>query len=108
MRQDARLLPMAARVGNEAAVRWLMSQEELMDPDLGIPTDGRSALCCAAFGGHAEIVKLLLATGRVHADRKDKYGRSVIPWATTGEVTRIFLDAGADPNGQDHDSRTPL
>jgi ankyrin repeat protein len=108
IREDAALLPMAARVGNEAAVRWLIDQEGLIDPDRVIPADGRSALCCAALAGHSEILKLLLSTYKVDVCRKDTRGRSIISWAGTGEITRILLDAGANPNDQDCDGRSPL
>ncbi|KAL4755848.1 Pfs, NACHT and Ankyrin domain protein [Aspergillus foveolatus] len=108
LREDATLLPMAARIGNKAAVRWLISLEDLIDPDRAMPADGRSALCCAAFGGHGDVVRLLLETGRVDTGRKDNHGRSVLSWATTRETTQVLLDAGADPNERDHEGRTPL
>ncbi|KAL3429980.1 ankyrin repeat-containing domain protein [Aspergillus tetrazonus] len=108
LHEDATLLPMAARIGNKAAVRWLISREDLIDPDRTMPADGRSALCCAAFRGHGDVVRLLLETGSVDTGRKDNHGRSVLSWATTREANQVLLDAGADPNERDHEGRTPL
>ena len=60
----------AAIIGNLTIAQLLLKE----GADIGIrDTEGRTPLSHAAKNGHEAIVKLLLDTGKVDANLKDKY-----------------------------------
>ena len=58
------------------------------------------------------MVKLLLNTGKVDADSKDKYGRTPLTWAAyngQGAVSKLLLDTGnIEADSKDNGGWTPL
>ena len=76
--------------------------------------DGRTPMLYAARGGHEAVVKLLLETGKVDANSKDKYygGRMPLLWAAdSGQeaVVKLLLKTGkVDADSKDKYSETPL
>src|SRR4051794_41944959 len=66
----------------------------------------------AARDRHEAIIKILLDTGKVDVDSKDKDGRTPLSWAAEkgheAEV-KMLLDTGkVDVDWKDEDGRTPL
>lgn len=75
--------------------------------------DGRTLLIAASSKGQADVVRLLLATGRVNADLKDsEFGRTPLSWAAANgreAVVQLLLDTDkADADAKDNNGRTPL
>ncbi|OCL09099.1 ankyrin, partial [Glonium stellatum] len=91
----------------------LLFEIDRLDTDLD---DKRSQtlLSQAAGDGHEAMVKLLLTTGRVDVDSKDKdYGRTPLSWAAENgheAVVKLLLATGrVDVESKDKDyGRTPL
>jgi ankyrin repeat protein len=54
------------------------------DPNVQSSQQGVSALMCAAYFGHLEIVKALVAKG-ARLDMKDRNGGGAVDWAVAGE-----------------------
>ena len=74
---------------------------------------GRTPLSLAASYEHEAVVKLLLATGKVDVDSKDKNGsRTPLSYAAEngheGIVKLLLAIDGVDVNSMDNDGRTPL
>ncbi|KAF2175472.1 hypothetical protein K469DRAFT_533281, partial [Zopfia rhizophila CBS 207.26] len=78
---------------------------------------GRTPLSWAAGGGHEAVVKLLLETGKVEVDSKDrKSGQTPLSWAAEGgheAVVKLLLETGkveVDSKGgkSGYYGRTPL
>jgi hypothetical protein len=69
-------------------------------------------VCLGAAERHEAVVKLLLITGKVDADSKDKDGRSPLSWAPENgheAVVKLLLNRGkVDVNSKDKDGRSPL
>ncbi|KAH8714095.1 ankyrin repeat-containing domain protein [Phaeosphaeriaceae sp. PMI808] len=71
----------------------------------------RTPLSRAAENGHEEIIKLLLATGKVDIDAKNRYGMTPLSWAVENgheAVIKLLLVQGAQANSKDNIKRTPL
>lgn len=69
------------------------------------------SLLQAARGGHAEVVKGLLAGGRADVNSRDERGNTpLIEAARAGhdDVVRALLIARADPNAKNDDGQTAL
>ncbi|KFZ00561.1 hypothetical protein V500_01008 [Pseudogymnoascus sp. VKM F-4518 (FW-2643)] len=66
----------------------------------------------APLNEHEAVVKLLLITGKVDADSKDKDGRTPLSWAAENgheAVVKLLLNRGkVDVNSKDKRRRTPL
>jgi ankyrin repeat protein len=71
---------------------------------------GVSALHWAAYGGSAEVVRLLIEKG-LGVNAKTKAGWTPLHWAVTGgsvEAARLLIDKGADIDAGSFDDQTPL
>ncbi len=103
-------LHQAARLGDLSAVRAHLYS--------GTPVDlnyhgGPTALHCAAYRGHAEVVNALLEAGADPNARESAVGSyTPLHYATRSgqvEVVRVLLEYGADPNLTERGFRkTPL
>ncbi len=89
-------LGQAALEGDLATVRQAIEQGvDGNAPD----AQGRTALQLAAYGGHTDVVRELLAKSTI--DHQDNAGRTALMYAASGpnqETVAVLLDAGADPN----------
>ena len=89
---------------------WFPIYWEIEEPYKGKPQ--MNALRLAAFNGHEAVVQLLLATGQVDADSKDRGGRTPLWWAAGRgheAVVRLLLATGqVDADSKDREGQTPL
>ncbi|OXV06823.1 hypothetical protein Egran_05410, partial [Elaphomyces granulatus] len=84
--------------------------QEGVAPDLK-NIHGITPLWRAAAGGHAAVVKALLATGAVDVNYQNIDGRTPLFWAAAIGYTRVvqlLLDKGAHVHYKDIDGRTPI
>lgn len=76
---------------------------------LQIPAEVFQAAC---KGGHLEVVKRLLTTGKVDIDIKDNNSRTPLSWAAKQgheAIVKLLLATGkVDVDAKDHNGRTPL
>lgn len=99
------LLTGACGSGNPISVRLLLDRGVSPHP-VGGPPDNPDAipLTCAARSGSVECVRLLLDAGANVHERtvsNDEYpGHTIIEYATSAEIVRILVAAGADVNAQ--------
>ncbi|KAM6986089.1 uncharacterized protein ankrd50l [Aplochiton taeniatus] len=73
-------------------------------------SEGWTALRSAAWGGHADAVRLLLDAG-AEVDGCDAEGRTALraaAWGGHEEILRTLLDYGAQVDRADREGRTPL
>jgi ankyrin repeat protein len=107
----------ACQFGRTAAVEFLLNHGIPLDAEL--PHDGQSGLHWAAFGGHPDAVRLLLARGASATRRERTYNGTPLDWAIYAwgnrgdltatdaenfyEVVSLLAGAGAslDPNWLD-------
>ena len=72
----------------------------------------RNLLSWAAQGGHEAIVRLLLETGKIDIDSKDKLGQTPLWWAVQEgheAVVKLLLETGkVDVDSKDKFGQTPL
>jgi ankyrin repeat protein len=57
------------------------------------------------------VIKLLLETGKVDVDSKDKGGRAPLAWAARNgheAAVKLLLEKGVDVESKDQWGRTPL
>ena len=93
------------------SIKCLLEQTEdwyVWDTDLLPPFSG---LHWASFFGIVEIVAALIEMGCYDIDAADFGGRTPLAWASRnghGEVVKILLEGGADPNKLCDSGRTPL
>ncbi len=76
-------------------------------------TDGSTALHCAAWKGHREVVAFLIEMGAdVHAhNRNDHWGTTPLhaaAHANQSAIVQLLINAGADVNAKDMNGTTPL
>ena len=111
MPDPAKLFIKAAKSGDIASVQALLAG------DAGLlaarDADGSTALHCAAWKGHPEVVAHLLAVGAdVHAhNANDHWGTTALHAAAHANhrpIVQALIDAGADVNARDPQGRTPL
>ncbi|KAK6542310.1 hypothetical protein TWF694_006270 [Orbilia ellipsospora] len=106
---DWPLLYLASEAGQFLVVQYLLSQK-FHSPNTRGEDKERSPLIIATIQGHAEILKLLLASGGdPDTDGKDR--RTPLHEAVEKgymEVCRNLINAKADVNARDIQRRTPL
>ena len=111
MAEPAKEFIKASKTGNLAKLRALFESDENL---LGVrDSDGSTALHCATWKGHLDIVAFLLDAGAdVHAHNSNEH------WGTTplhaaahanqAGIAELLIDAGADVNAKDLNGRSPL
>src|SRR5918994_2411040 len=111
MAEPAKEFIKASKTGNLAKLRALFESDENL---LGVrDSDGSTALHCATWKGHLDIVAFLLDAGAdVHAHNSNEH------WGTTplhaaahanqSGIAELLIDAGADVNAKDLNGRSPL
>ena len=106
-------LHLAAYFGVNNAVQLLIGSNCLDSKD----SYGRTPLLWAAIRGHDTVVQLLLATGQVDIDSKDKgvatpwEGRTPLLYASRSghkAIVQLLLEKGADIEAKDCNGQTPL
>ncbi|KAK1169625.1 ankyrin repeat domain-containing protein 50 [Acipenser oxyrinchus oxyrinchus] len=105
---------LAARQGHARVLQCLLAwaQWEERAPHLVNHADreGWTALRSAAWGGHAEAVRILLEAG-AEVDGSDSEGRTALraaAWGGHEEILCTLLDYGAQVDQPDREGRTPL
>jgi ankyrin repeat protein len=110
-RNGRTVLHNAASKGTKELVDFLLSK--------GVQADIKNnqqetALMTACYYGNRNVVRLLLKhTGGQGVNETNSEGRTVLhlamtyQWRTTGELVRVLLLAGADPDIPDNEGRTP-
>jgi ankyrin repeat protein len=101
----------AAKAGDIAAVRKVLAAH----PGLirARDKDGSTLLHCAAWKGHAELVRVLLDAGADINDhnKNDHWGTTPLHAAAHGnqfQVAEVLLSRGADLRAKNLHGRTPL
>jgi ankyrin repeat protein len=101
----------AAKKGDLEKLKNLLENERAL---LGAQdTDGSTALHCATWKGHREVVAFLLKAGadiQVH-NNNDHWGTTPLHAAAHANQTAILqllIDAGAEINAKDMNGKTPL
>jgi len=109
--EDALNLYEAATVGNARRLKTILGQSRARVDD-ATEEEGFSPLGLAAFFGHVEAVKVLLANGAdVNAKPPSRFQNTAVDSAVSGdhaEVVRVLLAAGADPNIRSEANYTTL
>ncbi|KAK1753735.1 hypothetical protein QBC47DRAFT_387034 [Echria macrotheca] len=90
----------AARRGSFDACQMLIQAGGSIE--LRTRSENCTALQIASFSGHSSVVSLLLDNG-ADAEVKDSSGRSPFHLASSVEIVRILIAAGAKPNATDSD-----
>jgi ankyrin repeat protein len=101
----------AAKKGDLDAIRALLNIDKTVIE--ARDTDGSTALHCATWKGHREVVAFLLTAGAdVRAENSnDHWGTTPLhaaAHANQAAIVRMLIDAGADVNAKDGSGRTPL
>ena len=96
-----------SRDGDLRQVRALVNQGADLDLE---DANGNTALYCASFKGHADVVELLIAAG-ADIDHRNASGEAALHWASGhGDLAVVgaLLDAGAKPDVITDRGHTPL
>ncbi|XP_028291583.1 ankyrin repeat domain-containing protein 50 isoform X2 [Gouania willdenowi] len=93
-------------------LEWIKSQHSSTVVKMleHVDNEGWTALRSAAWGGHGEVVKLLLNAG-AHVDGCDSEGRTALraaAWGGHDQIVLTLLDYGAQVDKADSKGRTPL
>jgi len=111
-RDGATALFVAASFPRAGAVHTKILLQAGADPNVA-NNDGATALIAAASLGRAEIVQLLLQSGRANIGTKAKSGQTALTSAlhqNDGRITGLLIEAGAKVDASDigADGQTPL
>lgn len=98
-------LPEAARIGDRAAVRSLLSENASVDEG---DNKGNTALHWAALNGDSRLAELLLSAGALVDATNDSDATPLIYAIHTPKLVEVLLEHGADPNHATNLNRTPL
>lgn len=101
----------AAKQGDLAKLSVLLASDQALLQ--ARDTDGSTALHCAAWKGHLQVVQFLLQAGAdVNAqNNNDHWGTTPLHAAAHANQTAIaqlLLDVGADVHARDMNGKTPL
>ena len=119
IRERPKLSPQEQRILNaefiEAAKRGdLTTMEDLLDIGADITAkdnaQGRTALICASFDGHEEVVEFLIKLG-ANVNATDKDGQTAIIAAVNRgykTIVESLIKHGADVNARNNDGETAL
>ena len=106
-----RPLVLAAKVGNETLVRWLLDLDDQIVLS-GILSPRTLALHAAIAAGHEKIARILIAHGaQLNAGDSDGITRGITPLhraAVNGCGIKPLLRAGVEVNARDSNGLTPL
>jgi len=101
----------AAKNGDAARIKELLAESPaLIDAR---DSDDSTALHCACWKGHLEVVQVLIAAGalvNVH-NKNDHWGTTPLhaaAHANEAKIAEALIDAGADVNAVDANGNTPL
>ncbi|KAM3862137.1 uncharacterized protein ankrd50l [Diretmus argenteus] len=109
-------LTLVARQGHVKVLSVLLDWAKSQDPETVVrmlehaDSEGWTALRSAAWGGHSEVVRLLLDAG-VDVDGCDGEGRTALraaAWGGHEEILQTLLDYGAQVDKADREGRTAL
>ncbi|HYW69828.1 MAG TPA: ankyrin repeat domain-containing protein [Pyrinomonadaceae bacterium] len=111
MSEPAKEIIRAAKSANIARLRELLAEDaSLIDAR---DKDGSTALHCAVWKGHEDVVSFLLQAGaEVNAhNENDHWGTTPLhaaAHANQSAIAQMLIDRGADINAMDREGRTPL
>ena len=100
----------AAQLGHVEVARLLLEKQKT-NPVLATPVNRTTPLTAAAFNGRMELVQLLLTSGRVDINTRQKDGATALFAAVQADrpvVTELLIREGADVNLPLDDRTTPL
>ncbi len=111
MSQTGKEFIRAAKKGDLATLKTLLENDKALLN--ARDTDGSTALHCATWKGHYEVVAYLLSAGAdVHVhNNNDHWGTTPLhaaAHANQSKIVQLLIDAGADVNAQDMNGKTPL
>ncbi len=89
-------LIIASLSGSDSITKRLVDPESNKETWVRVPTKG-----------HVDTVKVLIEAG-ADVNAKDKEGRTVLMYASTGEIAKILIEAGAELNAKDQNGETAL
>lgn len=105
-------LNIAARNGCLEFVSLLVNLKQTYHIDINhADKEGWTPLRSASWGGHTDIVKLLIAQSECAIDFADCEGRTALraaAWSGHEDILKILIDAGANVNSVDKQGRTSL
>lgn len=111
MPDPAKEIIKAAKSGDAERVRALLAEDKSLNS--ARDKDGSTALHCAVWKGHQQVVALLLEGGAdVNAhNENDHWGTTPLhaaAHANQAAIAQLLIDHGADVNVKDREGRTPM
>ncbi|TLD17067.1 uncharacterized protein PgNI_00723 [Pyricularia grisea] len=108
--ENTALISLALRICNPNSTHYT-AWSEIYRARHFLPQNATN-LILASFFGHKRVVQILLDTGEVDVNTKDKYGQTPLSWAARQgheAVVRILLDTNkVDVDSKDRFGQTPL